>query len=597
MQEEQFIDVKKWRKTFNSINNTLVIVIFGVELAMFVLLLFQDNIERSIPYYTRRYIVMPTLENLAIVTISYFLRKGFSKNEKIQNALPIFTLAALCTVVTATHYTFSNTIAILCIPVFMTVVFENHKLCRATSLVCLVGIAITMLTRHLFGKGFFRDSDFVPETIIAIVVVVVVEKLTQKIIHMLRTHHRNLVMAMEAAEEAKEREMLANNAKSAFLANMSHEIRTPINAILGMNELILRETKDQNVLEYAENVQTAGNTLLHLVNDVLDISKIESGKLEIVDVEYETASVIHDCYNLINERAKKKQLKVEVKCEGEIPCKLYGDEVRIRQIITNLLTNAVKYTNEGSVTLNIRFTDNRLRIEVLDTGIGMKPQVMSELFDTFSRFDMERNRNIEGTGLGLAITKQLVELMQGTINVSSEYGKGSCFTVEIPQQVRDMTPIADIEASTNHNTQGEYTYKELFVAPDARIMVVDDVPVNREVFARLLKNTQMQIDKCESGAECIKRVQQAHYDIIFMDHMMPQMDGVETFRMLKEKYSEYIKDTPVIMLTANAISGVKQEYMDEGFCDYLSKPIKADKLERMLARYLPAEKIQKTTNK
>ncbi|MDD6039291.1 MAG: ATP-binding protein, partial [bacterium] len=364
----------------------------------------------------------------------------------------------------------------------------------------------------------------------------------------------------------------ANHAKSDFLANMSHEIRTPINAILGMNEIILREEKDKNILAYAKDIRNASNTLLALINDILDFSKIESGKLEIIPVRYELSSIVHDCYSMIQMRAKEKNLKLVMDIDPALPSVLFGDEIRVRQATTNILTNAVKYTKSGSVTMKVRGQKKNgneflLQISVIDTGMGIREENKEALFDAFKRVDEKRNRSIEGTGLGLAITKQIVDLMNGEIGVESEYGKGSTFTISLPQLILDETPMGDFSKHYSENDNKDQ-YRESFHAPDAKILVVYDVQMNLTVVERLLARTMIQIDTVLSGEACLEAAQSKKYDLIFMDQMMPGMDGVETFAKLRS--SDGVNaGTPVIILTANAIQGAREGYLVIGFSDYL----------------------------
>lgn len=378
----------------------------------------------------------------------------------------------------------------------------------------------------------------------------------------------------------------ASEAKSSFLANMSHEIRTPINAVLGMDEVLLRECKDDNIREYALNIQSAGQSLLSIINEILDFSKIESGKLEIINSEYSLIDLVSATKTLIEYRAKEKNLEFTMERSEYLPTKLIGDENRIRQVMTNLLTNAVKYTKEGSITLAVKFERSEERHGVLyiivkDTGMGISDESMEVLFDSFQRVDEDKNRNIEGTGLGLAITKQLVELMKGHISVESEYGKGSVFTAAIPQIIKDGTNIEQLEQVTHKkdtDDSGEKASEEVAMFEGIRALVVDDVSMNIKVFKGLLKSTGITIDSALSGDEAIGLIRSNEYDIIFLDHMMPEKDGIETFKELNANYSDRIKDVPVIMLTANAIAGVESEYLDQGFNGYLSKPVQREKL-------------------
>ena len=411
----------------------------------------------------------------------------------------------------------------------------------------------------------------------------------------------------EELEEANVRLESASAAKSSFLANMSHEIRTPINAVLGMDEMILRECKDKQILEYANDIDSAGHQLLSLVNDILDFSKIESGKMELHPVEYELFSVMNDCYNMIFMRAKRKDLEFLVENDPNIPAFLYGDEVRIRQIIMNLLTNAVKYTKDGTVRLIVGYeridVDNiKLIVSVKDTGIGISEENTKYLFDSFRRLDEISNRNIEGTGLGLSITKKFTEMMGGTIEVESVLYEGSTFTVTIPQKVADTGVIGSFDERLNKRNTGAdggtrrsgQEKKESFKAPHARILVVDDVKMNLNVVRLLLKGTEAQIDLAASGDECLKYTLLKHYDLILMDHMMPIMDGIQAMHRVQEQADGLNNDTPIVALTANALVGAQEMYIDEGFISYLSKPVKSTELEECLLKFLPEEKIEKT---
>lgn len=399
-----------------------------------------------------------------------------------------------------------------------------------------------------------------------------------------------LAQAKEDADAARVEALEANEAKGRFLAHMSHEIRTPINAVLGMDEMILRETKEQNIKEYAMDIYQAGQTLLSLINDILDFSKIDSGKMEIVPVEYDISSLIHDLLNMASQRAGEKQIRLEAQVDHKIPSRLYGDDVRIRQVLTNILTNAVKYTPEGTVWLrvNSRCTNDLavLSFEVEDTGIGIREEDLPKLTAEFERIEENRNRNIEGTGLGMSITLQLLALMGSKLQVESEYGKGSKFSFELEQTVTDHTPVGDFEARVRLLSQ-DYNHESTICAPDAKILVVDDNAVNRKVLRSLLKETQIQITEAEGGMQCLELVRQEHYDLIFLDHMMPEMDGIETLHRIRGLSDCPCQDTPIIVLTANAVSGAKEAYLAEGFDDFLSKPIVLDKLEHIIRHMLP----------
>ncbi len=395
---------------------------------------------------------------------------------------------------------------------------------------------------------------------------------------------------VDLLEKETARADAANEAKSMFLANMSHEIRTPINAVLGMNELILRESHEAQIRNYANDIQASARSLLSIINDVLDISKIETGKLTVTPAEYIFNDMIRDVVNMITTRTKVNGLDFEVEIDERIPQQLCGDDVRLRQVLLNLLNNAVKYTDCGTVTLVVRLEKETeeyvsLFVKVKDTGIGIKEEDIPHLFQPFERFDSERNRNIEGTGLGLSITSQILERMGSTLEVFSEYGKGTEFFFSLRQELPDIK-----SQGASASGKGCDHYQVVYEAPEAEILIVDDNEMNRKVFIGLLKKTKIVIDEAASGEECLEKVAKKQYDIIFMDHMMPGLDGVETMRQMKEM-GEYPNEfTPVIMLTANAVVGAKEEYFDEGFNSFLAKPIIPEQLERVVFTFLDAEK-------
>lgn len=404
-----------------------------------------------------------------------------------------------------------------------------------------------------------------------------------------------ILKATQIAKFEEQKALAASEAMSVFLANMSHEIRTPINAVLGLDEMILRESEDDNIIEYAKNIESAERTLLSLINDILDFSKIEKGNVELNKGEYMLSSMLFDVVNMMKQRAREKGLKFITDIDGDTPEKLYGDEIRIRQIIINLLNNAIKYTDKGSVTLKLGYekkdSENiKLLIHVKDTGIGIRKEDIGKLYDKFKRFDADKTKTIEGSGLGLAITKQLLNLMDGNINVESEYGVGTTFLVEIPQKILDKKSIGDFESKgTNEKNEGK-SRKGHLVAPDADVLVVDDTPMNLMVIRNLLKRTGIKLDEAGSGAECIEKASNKKYDLILLDYRMPNMDGIETLKHLK---SDIINTKiPVIALTANAISGSRERFMKEGFDDYVTKPIDGEKLEKVLMFWLPDDKIR-----
>lgn len=414
--------------------------------------------------------------------------------------------------------------------------------------------------------------------------------------------------------EEKVRAESANHAKSDFLANMSHEIRTPINAVLGMNEMILREdrralkaekeidseiAKDalKNIGVYAADVENAGHNLLALVNDILDFSKIEAGRLDLVEAPYKLTSILNNLSNMVLFKAQDKGLNFIIDVDETLPNELLGDEMRVKQILTNILNNAVKYTEKGHVKLTLKGEKQSeekilLTVQVEDTGIGIKEEDRAKLFTQFQRLEMERNSTVEGTGLGLVITQRLLEMMDGSISVESEYGKGSTFTVYIPQKVVSADAVGDFQSRFKANVIEAKTYRESFRAPSAHILIVDDTRINLTVAVNLLKNTGMQIDTATGGAKAVSMAEKNAYDIILMDQRMPEMDGTEALHRIRATEGGMSSLAPVICLTADAVVGAKERYLSEGFSDYLTKPIDSYELEKMLMKHLPKEKVE-----
>ena len=464
---------------------------------------------------------------------------------------------------------------------------EKKMVCYATTeKISGFKVIVTRSIKEIYGSAITSDIIYICVFALCIIIVnVIMRRLTlwqAKVNRELK----------EAAENA----INAGKAKNNFLANMSHEIRTPINAVLGMNEMIMRESGEENIVGYAANIQSAGRTLLSIINDILDFSKIESGKMEIIPVEYDVSSMINDIVNMIKARADKKNLKFIAEIDKNIPSVLYGDDVRLRQIITNILTNAVKYTPAGHVRLRmkiLRIYDGKIKLEVSvsDTGIGIREEDINKLFMSFQRLDQEKNRNIEGTGLGITIVQRLLNMMDSGLEVSSVYGVGSTFSFVIEQKIINPDPVGDYELRMK--TALEQSKKDsVHTAPDSIVLVVDDNETNLLVAKSLLKRTLVKIDTASSGFECIQKLKTNMYDIVFLDHMMPEMDGIETLQRIKEK--QLAVNTTFIALTANAIHGAKQTYIDAGFDDYLSKPFTGHDIEKCLFSHLKKNLVQVT---
>ena len=400
------------------------------------------------------------------------------------------------------------------------------------------------------------------------------------------------VKVFEEIRQETESAIAATKAKSDFLANMSHEIRTPINAIMGMNEMVLRESNQEQVKDYARDIRSASDNLLRIINDILDFSKIESGRLEIINDNYDLGKIIYDVTTLVNIKAESKGLKLKVSVDENLPYQLYGDDKRVREIITNVLNNAVKYTEQGFVDMTISGHAQDgivlLKIRIEDSGQGIKEEDLDKIFSGFSRVNAKKNKNIEGTGLGLSITKHLVELMDGSIKVESEYGKGSVFTVLLPQQIVSEEKMGDYVSHKHVAPEnGEQASTNGIVEfPGVKLLVVDDITMNLKVISNLLSKSGAEVTCASSGAEMLELVQKNYYDLILLDHMMPDMDGIETLKAFKELPDNICRDVPVIALTANAIVGAKEMYLDLGFKDYLSKPVKLENLNNLLAKYL-----------
>ena len=391
-------------------------------------------------------------------------------------------------------------------------------------------------------------------------------------------------------KQKKEIEEL-NQAQKRFFSSMSHEIRTPVNAIIGMNEMTLREPVSDEVRENSLNIEVASRVLLHTINEILDMSQLETGGMEILCADYRTTAMLSDIVNMIWLRAQQKGLEFRIEASPELPAVLSGDEIRIRQVLLNVTANAVKYTGTGSVTLRIAGKtdadgDFRMMYDVIDTGIGIREESIPYLFDAFRRVDEKKTHSIEGTGLGLSIVRQLLDMMDGTVTVTSEYGKGSTFHIEIPQKIVDASPIGEVDFRKSTRT-ARTKYQSVFEAPSLSILAVDDTPMNLMVVKKLLRETKAKVDTVSSGAEALEKTLQTAYDVILMDHQMPEMDGIECLHRIRTQENGLCHESKVVCLTANVGSDMEKLYHEEGFDGYLVKPVRGKTLEDELARQVP----------
>ena len=526
--------------------------------------------------------VIVTLATMLISFLVTFIRKTTVKIHGLCMSGCLFAIVAMYGLIPGEHNRLTDMFLAAAVVLSL---YQKMEL----NIFMLISTIVYYLYMVLAGRYISQTGSFdVSETILDLLIILIGSLMLLVVIAW------NKQLQVRLKQKAEEAETAANS-KSAFLANISHEIRTPLNAILGMNELVLRESRQPHIKEYAMYIKNSGKSLLTIISDILDLSKIESGKVYLVNENYSLSSLVEDVERSIQKRIMEKGLELKIYVEPELHENLKGDEVRIKQIIMNLLTNAVKYTEKGEVRLYITGTvvENKqdLTIEVSDTGIGMRSEDMGKLFTNFERLDLKRNRSVEGTGLGLPITKNLLVAMGGDITVSSVYGEGSTFTATVGQEIVNEEQIGDYRKKYKEKLHHEVCYHESFHAEDARILVVDDNEVNLKIVVGLAKNTKLQIDTALSAAEGLKLIRQHSYQLLLIDHMMPEMDGIEMLQHVKTMDGGIYKDIPAVAITANALSGAKQTYLDAGFCGYLSKPIDPERFEQIIKDNLPQEYV------
>ena len=467
---------------------------------------------------------------------------------------------------------------------------------------------IFSLAEEAVGIACYALSYFYPEYVATnksiltyVYTFITLIMVTTNIIIIINWEHKLYIQKSKIAEEQRKQIEVLNASQNRFFSSMSHEIRTPINTIIGLNEMIMREDISDEVAEDAVNIRVAGKLLLNLINDILDMSKFQAGDMHLLIDSYSTGNMLSELVGMLWIRAKEKNLEFKINVAPDIPSELMGDEVRIKQILMNILNNAIKYTKEGSVSLTVECEkkDNdmyNMIYSVSDTGMGIKKEDIPYLFNAFKRVDESNTRHIEGTGLGLSIVKQLLDLMHGKVTVNSIYTQGSTFVIEIPQKAASEEKIGVFDYEKKHSLGKRINYKQKFEAPEARILAVDDNTSNLLVVTKLLRDTKIQIDTATSGAEALKMTLNNKYDLIFMDHLMPEMDGIECFEQIKDQTGGKCKDTKVVVLTANAGEENRELYAQARFAGYLVKPVSGEQLENELIRLLPPALVHTTSS-
>lgn len=591
-------DYNNYRKIF-AITAKLIYLAFASFELVFYKIMKQLNLL-TVP--TKQYIIYYILLPMILLAVALVLQELCIRSDKIpdsvKNVSPIITIVCMFGALAITHRRSAGMMYLVCIPIAMTVVFCSYKVCAAIITLSEFWIGIVALSRYISPVIPGGDKYLVPEIIVAVGTVAVCGTVSILLVTLLNEQNSKLLVATLTAQDAEQRASEASHAKSAFLSNMSHEIRTPMNAIIGMTDVMLRSERSPEDTKYLMNIKNSGDALLAIINDILDFSKIESGKLEIIEEEYEPVAMFSDLSVIFKTRIGDKKVELLFDIDENLPKVLYGDALRIRQIIINLMNNATKFTEEGFVKLTIKVQeikdkDIELYFSVQDSGQGIREDDLAKLFHSFEQVDTKKNRSKEGTGLGLAISKQLVELMGGSIGVTSEYGKGSEFYFTIHQEIRDFAKAdqtLDYEQMQQTSQKQEHEFMN-FTAPDALVLMAEDNEINAEVAMALMEPLGMQIEIAENGQIALDKIKEKHYDLVFMDHMMPVKDGVEATKELRGMEGDYYHNLPIIALSANALVDSQKEFAAAGMNDFLAKPMSMKDVCRVLRKWLPKEKV------
>ncbi len=586
MKDKKFND-HVWLKTYQSSANISIfamLTVAAIEMYMLGLTVAMASLYGPLLWRYRGFYLSLLLMVLAYIGVTLYVKKDFPARYKILNI--INPLSAIFFFSWAVGTTFNDFLVLGTVDttVFMTFSF-SVPLCfyvapHLYAAIAVVADCMMVYLAAISGKGIGLVINIVIFCIFQLILCV-------SFLYVKKKLSEELLVTEEQRDEIEK----LSASKTLFFSSVSHEIRTPINGILGMDDMILRESKEKGTLEYARNIKIAGTTLLYLVNDILDSSRLNSGKMTLIPVDYESKTMFHDLFIIAETRAADKGLALYFTIDEKIPTMLYGDEIRIKQVLMNLLTNALKYTEKGSVTLEASATPvDEDHVDILfsikDTGIGIKEEDIKKLFDVYGRIDEERNRKVEGTGLGMNIVNKLLDLMGSKLSVSSQYQKGSEFSFVLRQKVVSWEPVGQFDEKWQEAAVETEFIEPSFTAPEARVLVVDDNRMNQKVAGNLLGLFGIKPVFADSGMQALEEMKKNRFDLVMLDHMMPGMDGRETLERLK-KENLLPKETKAIALTAKAGEGVRKQYLQWGFDDYLSKPMDIAAMDEVIKEWLP----------